>query len=129
MRAGVAVVLLAACLLGGCRKSADVTVTGRIDGVAESDSLFVTLSRDWSRGVVAPISFEYDAEGKFALRFEVSNPPPPLTFVRNGTAIARLEFKDTWSFAPVLVDRIGGKEFPVTVVSEAVLNAKHVNIP
>jgi hypothetical protein len=129
MRALLAIALVTAALAVGCKKTADVSVTGRLSGVNEGDSVFVTLSREWDRGITPPISFEMDAEGKFAIRLSVGNPPPPLTFVKNDSAVARLEFKDTWGYAPVLVDRIGGKEFPVTVISESLLSAKGVNLP
>ena len=120
--------LATALALAGCKKTAGVSVSGTIAGVQEGDSVFVTLSRDWDKGVVAPISFQMDNEGRFALRFTISGTPPPVTFVKNNQAVARLEMKDAWGYAPVLVDRIGGKEFPVTVVSEGYLTAK-VSVP
>ena len=126
-RTAVAVMAVAAAL-AGCKKTADVSVTGSIAGLQEGDSVFVTLSRDWDKGVVAPVSFQVDREGRFALRLSVTGTPPPITFVKNNQALARLELKDAWGYAPVLVDRIGGKEFPVTVVSEGYLTAK-VQVP
>ncbi len=129
MRVWVSLVAMMVAAAVGCRKSADVSVTGTLSGVLETDSVFVTLSRDWDRGTRAPISFEIDADGRYAIRLSVTSPPPPITFVKNDSAIARLEFRDTWGYAPVLVDRMSGREFPVTVVSELLLNAKQVNLP
>jgi hypothetical protein len=127
VRTAVAVASMVVAL-AGCKKSADVSVSGTISGIQEGDSVFVTLSRDWDKGVVAPISFQIDREGRFALRIVISGTPSPVTFVKNNQALARLELKDAWGYAPVLVDRIGGKEFPVTVVSEGYLTAK-VQLP
>lgn len=125
---GLLVLTMTALALGGCRNTADVSIGGTLNGLQEGDSVFVTLSRDWDRGVVAPISFQIDEQGRFALRFEVTGSAPPVTFVKNGTAAARFEFKDTWGYAPVIVEKLSGKEFPVTVKSEGILSAR-VTIP
>jgi hypothetical protein len=123
IRAAIVAVCVAMALAGG-RNEADVSINGTIAGLAPGDSVFVTLSRDWNKGVVAPVLFQLDEGGKFALRMQIGSPPPPVTFVRNGTALARLEFKDTWGYSPIVVDKIGGKEFPLTVKSEGFLTGR-----
>ncbi|MBD3239399.1 MAG: hypothetical protein GF331_02350 [Chitinivibrionales bacterium] len=125
---GTVTALLFAAIVIGCRNDADVSISGNVNGLQEGDSVFVTLSRDWEDGGVPPISFTMDAEGRFALRFSISGRPQPITFVKNGELLASLEWKDASGYAPVLVERVSGKEFPVSVVSEQFLKAR-IQIP
>jgi hypothetical protein len=111
-------------VLMACKNSADVYITGSMAELSPKDSVYVTLSRNWERETVSPASFSVDPGGQFALRIDITGRPPPITFVRNGELLARLEFKDTWGYTPVLRDKVGGKEFPVEVVSESFLRAK-----
>lgn len=126
MRRLVLLVTLALAAVAGCKGDADVNIVGNLGPLVPGDSVFVTLSRDWDKGVVAPVSFDINSEGKFVLRFHVHNRPEPVTFVKNDSALACLEFKDTWGYAPVLVDKLSKKEFAVEVVSDEFLKAKVV---
>ena len=118
--------LVIALVAAGCKQQADVDITGTIRGMQAGDSVFVTLSRTWDRGTVAPTLFNYDAEGRFELRFAIGGAPPPICFVKNRVLLAELDFRKAGSYAPLLVDNASGAEFPVTVVAEGVLKAQVV---
>lgn len=120
--------VILAWALAGCRIDADVSISGVVGGLQQGDSVFVTLSRDWDGDAVPPISFTMDNEGRFALRFSISGRPRPIAFVKNGELLAHLEWKDASGYAPVLEDKVSGKEFPVTVVSDQFLKAK-IHLP
>jgi hypothetical protein len=84
-------VLLGAILVAawiGCKNSADVTISGTIGGLTPEDTVFVTLSKDWERQRVPPISFDINPDGRFALRTTIATRPPPITFVKNGQLLA-----------------------------------------
>jgi hypothetical protein len=117
---GVLVVLLVA----GCKQQADIQITGTIAGLQPADSVFVTLSKSWEKGVVAPTLFNLDTEGRFDLRFAFAGNPPPVTFVKNGKLLAQMSVKKAWKYDPYIVDQVSRRQFPVDIVSEGVLKVQ-----
>jgi hypothetical protein len=117
------VVVLCLLFAAGCKQEADVTITGSISGLVDEDSVFVTLSRDWKHGVVAPVLFNLDPTGRFALKFPVKGKPPPVTFVKNGEVMAQLEFRGPWGYNPKLADKVSGNKFPVVIAGLGRLKA------
>lgn len=109
--------LTLAVLQSGCERSCTVTIRGVIAGLQESDSVYVTLARNWDRREEPTVFSTYQG-GRFKIVHRVEGSPPTMTIVKNGEKFAELELDDLWRYHPSVVDKVSGKKFPLTINRE-----------